>query len=137
MIAALVLMMGQAAAPAFADGGSGGSGSGGSGSGGSGGGGSGGGDDGGGDDNGGGGEADGDDDDKSWSDASAASQRGDIASLPSILKLALANTPGKVIDVKLQRRDGSYFYRIKILTNTHRKVELLINARTRTIQRAN
>ena len=124
------------AVSARADGGSGSSGSGGSNSGsgssnsGSGSSGSGGGDDDeneGGDDNGSGsGSVD-------WNEAADAVERGDIEPLQVILKIALANTPGKVIGVRLKRKGTNFTYRIKIFAATGRKVELAINARTRKI----
>jgi hypothetical protein len=124
-----------AAVPARADGGSGNSGSGsgnsGSGSGNSG---SGSGNSGHGSDNSGSGndENDGDDD---WDSAANAAERGDIAPLPAILKIALSNAPGKVIGVKLRRHGTSYEYRVKILTTSGRKLELSIEARTRIVAR--
>ena len=76
-----------------------------------------------------------DDDDESenWDSATNAAEHGDIAPLPSILKLALTHTPGKLIDVKLKRRGLTYNYRVKIFAKTGRKVELSIDARTRII----
>jgi hypothetical protein len=112
LIGLLLLGVSQGGTPAHADGGGGNSGNGG----------------GNGHD---GKDDDGDDDD--WDNASSAAERGDIVPLPAILKLALANTPGRVIAVKLNRRGTSYVYRIKILTQTGRKVELLIDARTRVV----
>jgi Peptidase propeptide and YPEB domain len=120
----LIMGMAQAVVPAHADGG-GGSGSGGSGGGG-------GGNGRGNDDGGGHGGDDGNDD---WDSASNAAERGDIEALPVILKIALANTPGKVIGVKLDHRGTSYVYRVKILAATGRKVELTIDARSRVVAR--
>jgi hypothetical protein len=68
-----------------------------------------------------------------WNQAADAVERGDIAPLQSILKIALSNTPGKVIGVKLNRRGATYAYRVKILAATGRKVELSIEARTRIV----
>jgi hypothetical protein len=107
--------MAQAVVPAHADGGNSGSGGGGGGNSGR----------GGGDD-----ENGGDDD---WDEASNAAERGEIASLPVIFKIALANTPGKVIGVKLNHQGASYVYRVKILTKTGRKVELAIDASSRIV----
>jgi hypothetical protein len=133
MLGLLLACVAQAVEPAFADSGSG-SGSSGSGSGsGSSGNGSGSGNSGkgnSGDDNSG---DDADDDD--WSSAANAAARGDILSLPSVLKLALANTPGRVIDVKLDRKGRSYVYRVKILAKTGRKVELAVDARSKALTR--
>jgi Peptidase propeptide and YPEB domain len=142
----------HAAAPACADDGEGGgssnsgnSGSGNSGSGNSGSGDSGGdnggdnGDDNGGD-NGGGGEDGGEVDNNAnassvdnWNQAAVAAKRGEIAPLRTILEVALANTPGKVIDVKVQRIGAAFTYRVKILSTGGRKVELWIDAATRKI----
>ncbi len=135
----------QAVAPAYADGGSGsgsggsgsgssGSGSGGSGSGSGSSGNSGSGNSGSGSSNSGGDDND-DDDDDDWAKAADSAQRGEISSLPVILKLALANAPGKVIGVKLQHRNSNYVYRVKILTTTGRKVELAIDARSKALKR--
>lgn len=76
----------------------------------------------------------GDDDDDRQS-ASSAVDRGEIAPLSVILRIALAHTPGKVIDVKLDRKGSSYIYRIKILTRQGRKRELQIDARAQKIVR--
>jgi hypothetical protein len=76
-----------------------------------------------------------DDGSEDWNEAADAVERGDIAPLQSILKIALSNTPGKVIGVKLNRRGASYAYRVKILATTGRKVELSIEARTRIVTR--
>jgi hypothetical protein len=122
----LLVGLSQAIVPAYADGGNGGGGgSGGGGNSGSGNSGSG----GGGDDN----DDDEDDDDDDWDKASSAADRGDISSLPSILKIALASSPGKVIDVKLLRQGRSFVYRVKILTKTGRKIELSIDAKSRVV----
>jgi hypothetical protein len=118
----LLIALAQVAGPAHAESGSGGGGGGGN----SGNGGGGGGND---DDH---DEDEGDDD---WDDASDAAERGDIASLPDVLRIALSNAPGKVIAVKLKRRGASYVYRVKILTKTGRKIELAIDARSRIVTR--
>jgi Peptidase propeptide and YPEB domain len=128
MLGLLLACVAQAVEPAYADGGSGSSGSGGSGSSGSGGGGSGSGNSGGAsDDNG------DDNDDDDWNSAATAVEQGDILPLPSVLKIALADTPGKVIGVKLDRKGASYVYRVKILAKTGRKVELAIDARSKAL----
>ena len=80
-------------------------------------------------------EDDDEDESENWNSASSAAEHGDIAPLPTILKLALSHTPGKLIDVKLKRRGQSYNYRVKIFAKTGRKVELSIDARTRIITR--
>jgi hypothetical protein len=145
LLGLLLACVAQAVEPAYADGGggSGGSGGGGSGGGGSGNSGSG---SGGGSGNSGSGSGnsgngssddDGEDGDDDWEQASNAAERGDIASLPFVLRTALANTPGKVIGVKLDHRGSSFIYRVKILARTGRKVELAIDARSRNIIRVN
>jgi uncharacterized membrane protein YkoI len=85
-------------------------------------------------------EDDGDDDDRDEDDesqggASSAVDDGEISLLSFIIRIALAHTPGKVIDVKLRHKDAAYIYRIKILTRNGRKRELHINARSRQILR--
>jgi hypothetical protein len=134
----LLFGMVQAVVPAYADGGSnsgsgsdGGSGSSGSGSGNSGSGS----DD---SDNSGSGSGSGDDDtegDDDWENATKAAERGDILPLQSVLSIALSNTPGKVIGVKLDHRGSSYVYHVKILSNTGRKVELSIDAQSKALAR--
>jgi Peptidase propeptide and YPEB domain len=129
LIGLVIASFALAAAPAFADSGSGGggtnSGSGGGGNSGP---------DGGGDDHH-GGDDDNDRGGDDWNRAADAASRGEIAPLHFILKIALSNTPGKLIDVKLQRRGASYTYRVKILAATGRKIELIIDARTQNITR--
>ena len=75
------------------------------------------------------------DDNDDIKSASSAVERGEVAPLSVIIKIALAHTPGQVIDVKLRHESSSYVYRIKILTRNGRKRELYIDARTQEIKR--
>jgi hypothetical protein len=138
LLGLLLACVAQAVEPAYADGGGGSGGSGGGGSGNSGSGSGGGsGNSGSGNSGSGSSDDDGEDGDDDWEQASNAAERGDIASLPFVLRTALANTPGKVIGVKLDHRGSSFIYRVKILARTGRKVELAIDARSRNIIRVN
>jgi uncharacterized membrane protein YkoI len=65
--------------------------------------------------------------------AEDAVKKGDIAPVSEILKAAKANTPGKVVDVKLNRRFLNYVYRVRILTPKGRRAELTIDAKSKRI----
>jgi hypothetical protein len=65
--------------------------------------------------------------------AASAVDRGEIAPLSAIARVALAHTPGKIIAVKLRHRGDAYTYRIRILARNGRRRELLIDARSRAI----
>lgn len=66
-------------------------------------------------------------------EAGFAVEKGEIAPLSDIARIALAHTPGKIIDVKLRHEDTLYIYRIRILARNGRSRELFIDARSRTI----
>lgn len=76
---------------------------------------------------------DGRDDDELRRDAATAVDKGEIAPLTAISRVALAHTPGRIIDVKMRRRGSSYTYRIRILARNGRRRELFIDARSRAI----
>ncbi len=69
-------------------------------------------------------------DDKDHIEARALLQRGEILPLSQILKTALENVPGDVIDVELDREETGWQYEVKVLTSTGRVREVKLNART-------
>jgi uncharacterized membrane protein YkoI len=69
-------------------------------------------------------------DDKDHTEARALLQRGEILPLTQILKIALENVPGDVIDVELDREDTGWQYEVKVLTATGRVREVKLNAQT-------
>jgi hypothetical protein len=76
---------------------------------------------------------DGSDDEDVRREAASAVARGEIAPLSAIARIALAHTPGKIIDVKLRHEGKAYTYRIRILARNGRRRELKIDARSRAI----
>lgn len=69
-------------------------------------------------------------DDKDHIEARALLQRGEILPLTQILKVALENVPGDVIDVELDREDTGWQYEVKVLTAAGRVREVKMSART-------
>ena len=57
-------------------------------------------------------------------------ERGEILPLEEILKRNAANTGGRIIEIDLERKRGTYVYEIKVLRPDGRYRELKIDART-------
>lgn len=61
--------------------------------------------------------------------ARAALQRGEVLPIARILALVAQYLPGDVIEVKLEQRRDRLRYEIKVLTQTGRVRELMLDAR--------
>jgi uncharacterized membrane protein YkoI len=57
-------------------------------------------------------------------------ERGEILPLEEILKRSEANADGRIIEIELEAKGGSYVYEIKVLRPDGRYRELKIDART-------
>ena len=66
-------------------------------------------------------------------DARALREQGEIAPLEQILQAAGAQRPGRVVEVDLERRDGTFVYEIEILDGGGEVWELEYDARTGTL----
>lgn len=56
-------------------------------------------------------------------------QRGEIVPLARILDVVQQRVPGDVIEVELEREDGLWEYKVKVLTPTGRVRKLYLDAR--------
>jgi len=56
-------------------------------------------------------------------------QRGEIVPLARILDVVQQRVPGDVIEVELDREDGTWRYKVKVLTPTGRVRKLYLDAR--------
>lgn len=56
-------------------------------------------------------------------------QRGEIVPLARILDVVQQRVPGDVIEVELEREDGRWEYKVKVLTPTGRVRKLYLDAR--------
>ena len=56
-------------------------------------------------------------------------QRGEIVPLARILDVVQKRVPGDVIEVELEREDGLWEYKVKVLTPTGRVRKLYLDAR--------
>ena len=63
-------------------------------------------------------------------DARTALKRGEVMPLPAILEIAFKRERGAVLEVELDTEDRVLTYRIELLSESGRKVEMWINART-------
>lgn len=62
-----------------------------------------------------------------------ALKRGEVLPLTRIIAIAVAEVPGDVIEVELEREDGVIVYEIKVLTARGRVREVYLDARTGSI----
>ncbi|MCM2562262.1 PepSY domain-containing protein [Lutimaribacter sp. EGI FJ00015] len=72
-----------------------------------------------------------DDDDQDR--ARRALDAGEILPLSSILSVAEAERPGRVIEVELERDDGNWIYELELVTPGGRLYEMEIDAATGTV----
>lgn len=56
-------------------------------------------------------------------------KRGEIVPLAQILDVVGKRAPGDVIEVELEREDGKWEYKVKVLTPTGRVLKLYLDAR--------
>jgi uncharacterized membrane protein YkoI len=63
-------------------------------------------------------------------DARDALRRGRVMPLTAILEIAFKRERGTVLEVELDTEDGVLVYEIELLSESGRKVEMWINART-------
>ncbi|WP_462330020.1 PepSY domain-containing protein [Thiohalocapsa halophila] len=62
--------------------------------------------------------------------ARAALERGEVQPLAEILASVTARVPGEVVEVELEREDGTWVYELKIIAPDGRVLEVLANAAT-------
>ena len=62
--------------------------------------------------------------------ARRAREAGEIAGLDKLLAAVARDQPGRVIDVELERKGGSYIYEIKLLAPDGNRRKLYYDART-------
>ncbi len=62
-------------------------------------------------------------------------RRGEIVPLARILDAAQKRVPGDVIEVELEREDGVWEYKVKVLTSTGQVRKLYLDARNATVLR--
>jgi len=60
-------------------------------------------------------------------------ERGEILPLTEILKRNEAGLAGRIIEIEIEQKQGSYLYEIKVLRADGRYRELKIDARTGTV----
>lgn len=53
-----------------------------------------------------------------------------ILSMDQAIQIALAKVSGDVVDLKLQKKDGQYEYKVKLNTKTNDEVDMIIDAAT-------
>ncbi|WP_242475128.1 PepSY domain-containing protein [Thiohalocapsa halophila] len=62
--------------------------------------------------------------------ARAALERGEVLPLAEILASVTTRVPGEVVEVELEREDGTWVYELKIIAPDGRLLEVLANAAT-------
>jgi uncharacterized membrane protein YkoI len=65
--------------------------------------------------------------------ARAALERGEIRPIGEILASAVAQVPGDVVEVELEREHGHWVYELKIIADDGRRLEVLVDAATATV----
>jgi uncharacterized membrane protein YkoI len=69
-------------------------------------------------------------DDDDHERARAALERGEALPLRAVLDRAVADVPGRLLEVELEEEDGRLVYEVELLAEGGRVVELVYDART-------
>lgn len=67
--------------------------------------------------------------------ARQAVERGEINALADILAGVREKLPGEIVGVEIERRDGRWFYELRVSGTKGRLFEVYVDARTGTIER--